>query len=106
LIEASNDVDEEVALAAIVRRHHRARARQTSPADRPALMTKKLLAAAASGEERCAASSPATRSLASARAVLPLLDKGGRVDRRLSAQGRRHAFVALERAPRAAVLAD
>ena len=105
LIEASNDVDEEVALAAIVRRLTTAPERGgASPADRPALMTK-LLAAAASGEKMRGLVARNALARVGAREVLPLLDKEAASTDAQARKAAGTAFVALGELPRAAVLA-
>ncbi|MEP7124207.1 MAG: hypothetical protein ABJE95_24990 [Byssovorax sp.] len=105
VIEASKDVDEDVALAATVRRLDTAAGQGgASPADRPAL-TAKLLAAASSGEKMRGLVARNALARLGVRELLPLLDKEASSPDAQLRKAAGTAFVALGELPRAAVLA-
>ena len=105
VIEASNDPDEEVALAAVSRRLGTTFLQGgASAADRPALIAR-LLKAAASSEKLRALVARSALARAGAREVLPLLDKDATSADAQARKAAGTAFVALGELPRAAVLA-
>lgn len=105
VIEASKDVDDDVALAATVRRLDTAAEQGgASPADRPALIAK-LLAAATSGEKMRGLVARNALARLGARDVLPLLDKEATSTDAQARKAAGTAFVALGELPRAVVLA-
>jgi hypothetical protein len=105
VIEASNDTDEEVALAAVSRRLDTTFLQGgASAADRPAPIAT-LLTAASSGEKMRGLVARNTLARAGAREVLPLLDKEASSSDAQARKAAGTAFVALGELPRAAVLA-
>ncbi len=105
MIEASKDVDEDVALAATIRRLDTAAGQGGAfPPDRPALLAK-LLAAASSGEKMRGLVARNALARLGAREVLPLLDNAASSVDAQSRKAAGTAFVALGELPRAAVLA-
>lgn len=107
VIEASKDVDDDVALAATIRRLDTAvgaGAGGASPLDRPALLAK-LFAAASSGEKMRGLVARNALARLGVRDVLPLLDKEASSPDAQARKAAGTAFVALGELPRAAVLA-
>jgi hypothetical protein len=105
VIEASKDVDDDVALAATVRRLDTAAAQGgASAADRPALIAR-LLAAATSGEKMRGLVARNALARLGARDVLPLLDREATSPDAQARKAAGTAFVALGELPRAVVLA-
>lgn len=105
VIEASNDPDEEVALAAVSRRLDTTFLQGgASRTDRPALIAR-LLKSATSGEKMRGLVARNALARAGAREVLPLLDKDAISTDAQARKAAGTAFVALGELPRAAVLA-
>jgi hypothetical protein len=107
VIDASKDVDEDVALAATIRRldtAYEAAAGGASPIERPALIAK-LLATASSGDKMRGLVARNALARLGVRELLPLLDKEASSPDAQARKAAGTAFVALGELPRAAVLA-
>jgi hypothetical protein len=107
VIEASKDVDEDVALAATIRRLDTGfllGEGGASPLDRPAL-TAKLLATASSGDKMRGLVARNALARLGVRELLPILDKEATSPDAQARKAAGTAFVALGELPRAAVLA-
>jgi HEAT repeat protein len=106
MIEASKDVDEDVALAATIRRLDTPAGWQGGafPTDRPALIARLLAAASSTDKMRGLVARNALARIG-VRDVLPLLDKEASSTDAQARKAAGTAFVALGELPRAAVLA-